>query len=243
MSNPSTIVLHALGAQTVSTSGTAVDITVLRTVLDLSIRVDAISGTLPTMTLIIETSGIVSGPWREVGRTEQEFNDGPDNGVFSLIVGGCAQFVRVRSIIGGSTPSFTYSVTGEAHVVYATKDDLSRYGMSNNVLDSVDNQLLLSNVLSASSEVDDYLKAAYTLPLSAFSKSLTKHTAVFAVYSIANGPNREGADEMLRDMFTDTIKWLDRIGSGRIRPEGIVDDTPLVEEDSAFVVSRVPRGW
>ncbi len=243
MSNPSTVELHALGAETSSGSAASVDITALRTMLDLSIRMDAITGTLPTMVLIIETSGGASGPWREVGRAEQEFNDAPDNGVFRLVVGGCAQFVRVRWIIGGTTPSFTFSVAGEAHVVYAESNDLSIYGMSHNVLDDVNNQLLLSNVLSASSEVDDYLKAAYTLPLAEWSRSLTKHTSIVTVYNIANGPNREGADETLRDMYLDTIKWLDRIGSGRIRPEGIVDATPEVEEDSAYVVSRTPRGW
>lgn len=243
MSNPSTIELKALGAETVSGSSSAVDITTARTTLDLSIRVDTITGTLPTMTVIIETGGSISGPWREVGRAEQEFNDTPDTGVFTLYVGGCSQFVRTRWVIGGTTPSFTFGVSGEAHVVYADKSDLTKYGMSSNVLDSVNNQILLSNVLSASSEVDDYLKVAYTLPLASFSRSLTKHTAIVAVYNIASGPNREGADETLRDMYLDSVKWLDRVGSGRIRPEGIVDATPEVEEDSAYVVSRAPRGW
>lgn len=244
MSNPLTVEPLTLAARTASGSGSLVDITALRSVLDLEVRVDAVAGTLPTLKVIVETSGLTGGPWREVGRLDETIEKPADAGSYKLLVGDCAQFVRVRwEIAGTGGQSFTFGVSGNAHVVYATRDDLTKYGMSRNILDDIDQELILDNILSASGEADDYLKVAYELPLASFGRSLTKHVSIMAVYNIANGPNREGADEMLRDMWLDTIKWLEKIGSGRLRPDTIVDATPEVEEDSAYVTSQTSRGW
>lgn len=244
MSNPLTVEPLALAAQTASGSGSSLDITALRSVLDLEVRVDAVAGTLPTLKVIVETSGATGGPWREVGRLDETIDSTADVGVYKLLAGGCARYVRLRwEITGTGSPSFTFGVSGNAHVVYATRDDLTKYGMSRNVLDDIEQELILDNILTASGEADDYLRVAYDLPLASFGRSLTKHVSIMAVYGIATGPNREGADEMLRETWEDTIKWFKDIGSGRIRPDTIVDDTPSVEEDGAFVTSQASRGW
>lgn len=246
MSNALAVDLLTLGAQAASSSGAAVDIAAIRSALDLEVRVDAVSGTDPTLDVVIETSGSESGPWRSANGTLTQITDAAASGpgVYKFYVADCARYNRVTWTIGGTaTPTFTFGVSGYAHTVYATVADLSRFGMSTNVMSDLDGQLVNEHVIAATGEASDYLSTAFELPLTSWGKSLTKRTATLAVYNIATGPNREAIDETLRDNYTDAIKWFNTIAAGRLRPTTILDSTPTVEEDSAYVVSDATRGW
>ena len=240
MSNILAVDLLTLGAQTATGQGAAVDITALRTALDLTVRVDTVTGTAPTLAVVIETSGTGTGAWREVGRLSETIVDA---GSYPLLVGECMQYVRVSYVIAGTAPSFTFSVAGNAHVLYCTRDDLSKFAMSSHVLDHIDESLKLENIIAATGEVSDFLSVAYTLPLASWGASLTKHSAIVAVHNMASGPGRQGLDETLRLAYEDTMRWLQSIGTGRLRPTTIIDATPTVEEDGAYVTSQTSRGW
>ena len=73
----------------------------------------AASGTTPTMTVAIETSkdgsGTGLGAWRNVASFAQLTAAGSERKSFA----GLDRFVRAVATIGGTTPSFTYSVKGE----------------------------------------------------------------------------------------------------------------------------------
>jgi hypothetical protein len=54
---------------------------------------------------------------------------------------------------------------------------------------------------------------------------------------------REGYDEPLVDAKDEALKWLQLIGTGKLRPTTIVDANPTVDEDSAYITSTASRGW
>lgn len=79
--------------------------------LRLDLDVTAVSGSSPTMHVQVETrkaSG--SGTWRVV----DAFDLATAVSAQRRTMGGCDRFVRVVYTLGGSSPSFTFSLTGEA---------------------------------------------------------------------------------------------------------------------------------
>lgn len=89
--------------------------------LAVTVAVTAASGTTPTLVVIVE--GSIDGTnWIELGRIGANgYRTGntataPSNFTGAGTVAGvfpAPQFVRTRSTVGGTTPSFTYSVTAE----------------------------------------------------------------------------------------------------------------------------------
>ncbi len=113
--------LKTSGAETASTTGASVEIGD-KSILNLVVDVTAASGTTPTLVVVIEGSddGLT---WYELGRIGSDgYRDGsvgtaPANFTAVATVRSsipAARFVRYRSIIGGTTPSFTFSVGGSA---------------------------------------------------------------------------------------------------------------------------------
>jgi hypothetical protein len=102
------VVLFASAARTASANGTAVetDKGVLRLLLDCT----AASGTTPTLDITIETRANSSDTYRSVGTFTQVTAAGSARKCFS----GCDREVRAVATIGGTTPSFTFSLSGEA---------------------------------------------------------------------------------------------------------------------------------
>lgn len=92
-------------------------------VIYVQVDVTAASGTTPTMTIVVEGSndgatwfelGTIGANGYRVGNT----STAPTNLNGAATVRGAfpaMQFCRTRSVIGGTTPSFTYSVTAEAN--------------------------------------------------------------------------------------------------------------------------------
>lgn len=119
----SAVVLKASSAETASTTGTSVNTGGDPGGLYLEVNVTAASGTTPTMTVVIEGS-MDNTNWFTLGTVGANgYNSGsvataPSN--FTVTAGpvrayfDSAQYVRSRSVIGGTTPSFTYTVTGVA---------------------------------------------------------------------------------------------------------------------------------
>jgi hypothetical protein len=79
----------------------------------LELNVTAASGTSPTMTVAIETSkdgsGTGLGAWRSVASFAAATGVTSERKSFA----GLDRYVRATATIGGTTPSFTYSVSGD----------------------------------------------------------------------------------------------------------------------------------
>lgn len=103
------VTLHASATRTATGNGTAValgDKAALRLLLD----VTAASGTTPSVTVTVETSFDGSTNWLSLGSFAAKTAVASERKTF----GGCDRYVRVTWTISGTTPSFTFSVTGEA---------------------------------------------------------------------------------------------------------------------------------
>ena len=112
--------LKASAAEIASTTHDTVD-TGEASTISVTVDVTAASGTTPTLVVIVEGSHDES-TWVELGRVGANgyrtgtVGTAPSNftgagsatGIFSA-----PQFVRTRSTVGGTTPSFTYSVEAE----------------------------------------------------------------------------------------------------------------------------------
>lgn len=114
------VTLKASGAETSSTTGAAVEMGGAGRVT-LTVDITAASGTTPTMTVVIEGS-IDGTTWftiATVGLSGLGYGVGvPSNFTGVSATRGvvpAAPFMRYRSVIGGTTPSFTYSVLAEAN--------------------------------------------------------------------------------------------------------------------------------
>jgi hypothetical protein len=112
--------LKASGAETASTTGHALNTGNESGSLFVTVKVTAATGTTPTMTVVIEgsadgtnwfTLGTVGANGYAAGTTATA----PTNFTAAATVRAAfpaMQYVRSRSVIAGTTPSFTYSVTG-----------------------------------------------------------------------------------------------------------------------------------
>jgi len=80
-----------------------------RGVLRLDLSITVVSGTTPTLDVTIETSSDQSVA-RQLGTFSQKTGVGSERKSFA----GCDRFARAVLTIGGTSPSFTASVAGEA---------------------------------------------------------------------------------------------------------------------------------
>lgn len=78
--------------------------------LRMNLDVTAASGTTPTLDVVIQTSNDGSTNWQALGTFAQKTAASSERNVFP----GADRFVRVVCTIGGTTPSFTFSLSGEA---------------------------------------------------------------------------------------------------------------------------------
>lgn len=245
MANPLAIDLAPSAARTTSGSGAAVDIGTLRTAarVDVSITT-ATAGDNHLLVLTLETGPSASGPWRavlELGSFP------PPTGVqkAKVYVADLEQFVRVSWAISGSSPSFTFQVTGTAHVVYAAPQDVREVGARKGLLAKTDDRDLAEFCILASTEADGHLAIGRTLPLTAWDDDLRLHCSKIVVYRFLNAGGRmpTGPDDLIDTEFKDAVKWLRGVGNGSITPPGLVDSTPDVNEAAYAVVSDPPVDW
>jgi hypothetical protein len=102
------VTLHESAARTATGSGSALELGD-RGTLRLILTVSAASGTTPTLDVTVETS-FDGSTWRSAGTFAQRTSAASERKSFP----GCDRFVRISYTIGGTTPSFTFSVSGEA---------------------------------------------------------------------------------------------------------------------------------
>lgn len=101
--------LLASAARTATGQGSAVVLGDKGT-LSLVLNVGAASGTTPTLNVTVETRHDSGDAWRSAGTFAQKTAAGSERKSFA----GIDREVRVSYTIGGTTPSFTFGVTGEA---------------------------------------------------------------------------------------------------------------------------------
>lgn len=115
------VVLKASAAEIASTVGPAVPTGPDSGSLFLNVAITAASGTSPTMTVKIEgsmdgttwfTLGVVGANGYNVGSVGVTAPSNFTTTTSVLAIYDAPQYVRYNSTVGGTTPSFTYSVTG-----------------------------------------------------------------------------------------------------------------------------------
>ena len=97
----------ASAARTTSGNGSSVDSGSAIVVRGLTVAVTAFSGTSPTLDVRLEHSHDNSS-WSTVGSFAQKTGVASETKFFS----GLDKFVRIAWTVGGTTPSFTFSVSG-----------------------------------------------------------------------------------------------------------------------------------
>jgi hypothetical protein len=102
------VVLFAAAARTATVNGSAVEAEQFGE-LYCELNVTAQSGTTPTLDVTIETSKDGTN-WVQIGAFTQVTTS---TGVSRRSFGGVSRFVRGRATIGGTTPSYTFDLTGE----------------------------------------------------------------------------------------------------------------------------------
>ena len=103
------VTLFASAARTASANGSAVELGDCA-VARLDLKVTAASGTTPTLNVKVQTSPDGT-TWTDVGTA---FAQATGATTEHKIVSGLDRFVRGVATIGGTTPSFTFSLDGEA---------------------------------------------------------------------------------------------------------------------------------
>jgi phage gp36-like protein len=239
MPNPLAITLHASGAESVSGTGTSVDLGD-RTLAQLTLEVTAL-GSGSSVVVSVETS-LTGLDWAPIGRFE------PVAAVAAkqLTLPNTIRFIRARWVLSGTSPSATFVVSGTAHQLYCLPSDVTRYGIPELALNGFPPASITDACLAASDEAAGYLASAYTLPMVKWDTDLRKHVACMAVYDILGARGYEpdsGKDTLIDDRRKQAIVWLNRIADGKLRPPGMVDSTPQITEPEVYVDSAASRGW
>jgi hypothetical protein len=153
------------------------------------------------------------------------------------------------------SPSFTFSLGGQAHTLYASPVDVSRIAISAAAISGIDAEVLAAQCLRASSDAEDSLNSSGELPLTAWGESLRGHTAARAAFYAMNHRGRKpgGNTDSLIDqmggfdlgpgMKSAAQRYFDAIANGTIKPAGVVDQTPDEYEGGGFIASGTRRGW
>jgi hypothetical protein len=237
------ITLHAASTENATGADGAFDVQGRLALKDIILDVPAVLGTSPTLDVVVQTTLSVSGSWRTV----KAFQRFVAPGVQKIPIVACDRFVRVVRTIGGTTPSFTFGVTAKAVQMYVMPSDV--LGLGNALPPSMVGKFSQDDLLGACFTVsllaEGFLDAAYEMPIVDIGSSLPAQLARMVAFSILEmrGMLGGGIDPMILDSKDDVLSWLNKIARGTIRPPDIIDTTPEVEEEGAYGVSNVPRGW
>lgn len=101
--------LHESATRTASGTGDTYEMGA-QTTMRMLLSVTAASGTTPTLDVVVETSHDGSTGWVPLFTFGQKTTTGSDRVSFS----GADRFVRCKYTLGGTAPSFTFSLTGES---------------------------------------------------------------------------------------------------------------------------------
>jgi len=250
MANPLAITLQASTTDTVDGTGAGVDVTLdaaavstyPRGAAKLLLEVTAASGTTPTLDVVVETSPSGSGSWKQVGAFDQV----TAAGLQRLPVAGLERYVRVSWTIGGTTPSFTFAISGDAHTIYASPDDLVSLSSSAKVLAAIPAKDMARHLLAATGLLASFVEGANEGPLTAWGDDLRLATSDVAMYHMVNSVigHRPGEiDKSIKDRRDAAMAWAGAVKAGQQPLADTIDATPDTFEGGAFVYTDTKRGW
>lgn len=247
---PSTTEIEPLAsaARTSSGTGSALDLGLHTTAL-LALSVTAVSGASPTLAVVIETAPTSTGPvWTSLG----SFTTATAVAYEEKRFPGAKRFLRARWTIGGTGPSFTFSVAGQSVLVYCTPANIRALGLPSRALVSANNIAYTDSELdefavAASDEADDYLAArGWKLPLTKWSDSHRRHVAGMAAYygleKRGFNPEDPGAVS-LASRYQRAVSYLKSIPKMEIDLAHTTDQTPDIDEGGAYIVTAPLKGW
>lgn len=234
--------LQASAAQTSSGAGSPIDLGSRDRLLRQTLTVSTVSGGTPSLTVRLECSADGSTGWRTFGA----FTVVSAASVERLTFVSPEQHVRVAWAIAGSTPSFTFLVSGTKGLSFANLEQLDGLGLPA-AASAIITPSKRAEQLAATTELAaGILAARYDMPLEAWGGDLSSAVCKIAGYEMLSvrGLNPDGDDKNVRTRYEDAMKWLAEVASGQINPVGIVDATPGEgDSPSAEVVTYAARGW
>lgn len=238
MPSSTDITLLASEARVVSGVGVSVDLGI-KSGLTLDLAVSAASGTNPTLDVALETSKD-NTTWRTLDAFARVTTAGPVARAFA----GADRYVRARWTLGGTDPSFTFGLTGQALLLYATPEDVARLGIAAEALAAIPKPTLAEHLIANVDDIDDKLCKRFALPLTRWPSSLRKHLAAITAWTVLSNrgvnPNTGDSDIRLRH----DKAWKDVVDLAENRAgstDGYVDSTPTVIDDGVYVWGRRRR--
>lgn len=235
------VILRASTAQTSNATGAAVDIGV-NTTLDATLNCTAVSGTSPNLTVYIDTSADGFSNWTQVG----EFPSLVDIGAQARTITSCKRFVRTRWQLTGTSPSFTFGVTANAILVYASPADFRALALPSGALGDATDTDIDAVLRSETDLADGFLAVQYELPLVGWGSDLRGavcDTAALRFMRRRGLPPDDPGVGLLVEADRTARAWYDRIAKALAAPPGIVDSSVDEFEGGAYVYSDVRRGW
>lgn len=231
------VTLLASAARTVSGSGASIDLGI-RSGLRLDLVVTAqTAGASINVEVQTSKDGVA---WRSLGA----FATQAQVGYQAKPLAGADRYVRAVWTLAGTAPSVTFSLTGQALVVYCTPDEVRALGVAAPALANVAADLVAEHLLTNTDDIDDKLCKRWKLPLTKWPSSLRKHLAAITVWTVLSNrgvnPTTGARDiESRHDKAWKDVMDLaeNRAGS----PDGYVDSTPTVTEDTPYTFSRARR--
>jgi len=235
--------LLSSAARTVGGSGAPVDLGADGDdTLRLRLLVTVISGTAPTLTVTIETSGDQT-TWRAVGAFAPQIAPGITPDVFAPV----DRYVRATWTVDGAGFTATFAIAGDSVRPYANLDDLTSLGINAFALANISRALQQKSLEAACSDANSELGRRYVLPLTAWGSDLREKVAAIATWKLLSAIRgfdpESNADKAIRMNERDARAWLVRVGENDLEPESIVDSTPDDDEGGAYVLTDPRRGW
>lgn len=239
MPSSTDITLLASAARAASGTGASVDLGI-KTGLLLTLAVSAVSGTSPTLQVKIETSADGS-TWRLLDTFAVTTAVGPVVRAFA----GADRYVRAAWTIGGTAPSFTFGLAGQALLLYATPTDVSTYGVAAEALASISHEKLARHLIAWTGWVDDQIGAKrFKLPLVKWSVSLTMLLSeIVAWTALSNrGVTPQTGDKDIEARHNKARASVIDIAESRAgSSDEYVDSTPEVHDPGPYTFSRARR--
>lgn len=230
---------HALATEVAGGTGASVDIGAQRTCLRLDLIVESMAAT--SLSAFVEHAPAAAGPWLKLA----DLPTVTAAVTRETLVLYAKRFIRLRWAMVGADARF--SVTGEAHTLFATPKDVADNALPEKASENLPAGPLAKACLAATDEAATYLNGAFPdSPIQTWGAALTMHVSKMARYHIMDrrGYQPGGPDELIAKGYDDAIKWLTMVSLGKIRPPAIADATPTKFKNSARVTSRSSsRGW
>ncbi len=222
MANPTTIELHALGAETDDGTSDAIDIGLHRSAVALALTITGLTGT--DVLAQVQTSPDGSTGWRTVSRFTSETDD--DGAVGNPGAKGryklwCLDLERYVRVVWTVNTACTFSVAGFAYTVYCTRQDIE-----DALPDDVFEQIECSHPgfveragIKGASHVEAKIGTAHDLPLSEWQPVLAHANAALAAYMVLTKHRMQGGGNelLVSEARAEADVWLEKIQTAEIK--------------------------